>query len=600
MVLLVYGKKLPDRDGAIYVDQSDLNLRSDLNLIKESIHAVNQITRTKVNGKRICEMFLYNDIPMWWFGHQRMIVRLSSTIGFISSFLKLIEKHNPDQVRINGDFAKVPLIQEICNVKKIRLSFSQSKYLRFRLIRNIKLALKKRLSRRIMKRRMSSRLKMFGERNVPDTRNKWLFSSYSTYRRPVFDFKTFSSKKGEFLADDIIEHLQIGKESVGIDLLGDIRISNSALSQRLSDDMPWFPAEALIGSRTAQQKEFLQYFERTIASKQFLDAFSFKGVSYGHHMLQYLRSLLLDWYMPYWLDLIDAFGAKLADARPKMIFILHEASPVSLALISACRKLGIKTAGVQHGIIHDAHPLYMHDNLFSAENPYGFILPDKLLLFGSIVKQTLLERGYPENALAVFCNPAFSGVSNIQDKLQSKNNKTVLLALPGIEGGDQKRHIAILQSLLDIALRKKMSLIVKPHPRDDPRAYERVIEEFGRDVGSVASDGIIELILSSGILVSTFSTTIMDAMCLGTLAIQVKEEDANYPSPYDGFDATLVTPLEGLEDAINKLQSDSSLQAKLRANGLRFVKQYYNIPIQDPKSVLESILDADEPNAAKD
>ena len=353
--------------------------------------------------------------PCGGLGHQRLILRFSSTISFISSFLKLIEKHNPDKVRINGDFAKVPLIQEICDSKKIHLSFSQSEYLRFRLVRNIRLALKERFSRSIMKRRKSSRLKMFRGQDIPGTKGKWLFASYSTYRRSVFDFKTFSSKKGEFLVEDIIEHLQIGRESVGIDLMGDMRASDSALSQRLNDDMPWFPAEALIGPRTAQQKEFLQCFKEAIASKQFLDAFSFKGVSYGPYILQYLRSLLLDWYMPYWLDLIDAFVAKLADARPKMIFILHEASPVSLALISACRKLGIKTVGVQHGIIHDAHPLYMHDNLFSADNPYGFILPDKLLLFGSIVKQTLLERGYPENALAVFCNPAFSGVSSMQD-----------------------------------------------------------------------------------------------------------------------------------------------------------------------------------------
>ncbi len=85
----------------------------------------------------------------------------------------------------------------------------------------------------------------------------------------------------------------------------------------------------------------------------------------------------------------------------------YETGPLALAFIVTASRLGIKTIGIQHGIITDYHSAYSHQKFASKEFPFGFIIPNHLLVFGEITKQILIQNNYPEERLEIFGNPTF-------------------------------------------------------------------------------------------------------------------------------------------------------------------------------------------------
>ena len=636
MTKIIYGKKSLSENGILFVNESDFKVPPiDNYYAKLSIPVLNQISQTYLGDKKICELFLYRDVPIWWFCYARLTTYFVSTIGFIHNFCQFIEKHNPTEIHIEDNFSKFTLIQEICNSKNIKFSFSTTGYAKFKSFEKVRSLAKKQSIKLVTRKKINSRIDLYKKHQLPDLKNKFLFASYSGYRREIYDPTTQKFKIGEFLMDDIVDLLQISPNSVGIDFFSKIRFNEHILKSRfltriirslpispisigvdffsnaqsddhilkarLKDDFDWFPADVLISENSiSNHTEFLQNFDHVINSASFLNLFTFQNISFGRYLLPFLKEFLFDCYIPYWLNLLDSLEIHISSNRPKTVFLFFETGPSSLALISVCRKLGIKTIGMQHGIIHDAHVLYMHDDLYSVDNPHGFILPDHLLLFGDITKNYLLNRNYPKNTLISFCNPSFLNIKILKNSYKEiltkynipNNKKVVLFALPGLKQYADSKTIPnkkILEKLLD-DLTDDFFLIVKPHPADDISFYTQIVDKSTKNNVNIISGNIMELISISDLLISTASTTIIDAMCLNTPVIQVIMPNMDHNRPYNDFDAVLRTSLENLFSSIQKLLLDKNIQEKLELNGKIFVKKYYNIPLENPKSILENVM----------
>ena len=602
MKRIIYGKK-SSREGAnIYVNEFDFKPPPvDSDFINMSIDALNRLCRTEFEGRKVYESFMYMEIPIWWFCYSRLTSYFISTISFIHNFIRFVDECSPDEVRVEGDFSKMVLIQQICARKKIRFSLSSLQYSRFKIVERSRKTGKRHATSIATRKKIHRRLKLFDNLELPPITDRILLASYPTYRRHLYNPHTRRSDMGEFIIGEIAEMLGSAKNLAGIDLFTKIMTDDHVLEERLAEDIPWFPAEALFShGPEPQHSRFLHNFDKVIESGPFLDLFEFEGVKFGRHALPFLQEFRMDCYLPYWLNLIDSFYETFSDSRPRAVFMIFETAPPSLALISVCRKLGIKTVGLQHGVIHNAHYLYMHDETYSSVRRNGFILPDHLLLFGEITRNYLLDRGYPEDVLTSFGNISFLNIMGTKvhraDILKNHHldasKKIILFAPPGLVDftkSDQNYNQTILEELL-AGMPEDYFLVVKPHPADDPSFYSRIISHSGSTQAKVITTNIVELLSISEILVSTFSTTMIDAMCLDVPVVQVLMPDVHYARPYDGFDAVLSTRLEDLSTSVGNLLYNKEMQEELCRHGQRFVKQYYNLPIKDPKSVLEKVL----------
>ena len=602
MTKIIYGKRTFRDGNDIHVSAADFEPPPvDTESIKMSIDLLNEISRTELGGRKVCELFMYEDIPIWWFCYKRLASYFVSTIGFIDNLARFVEEHRPDEIRVEDDFSKLLIIEQICSAGGVRLSCPALRRARFNMQERSRRVGKRQVVKVVTRKKINARITLFDGLQIPPLADRILFATYSTYRRPIYDPETHQSPHGEFIMDGITRLLDT--EMIGLDMFSKVMSDDHALKKRLGEKRPWLPAEALFRSDPpGSHAEFLHDFKKIIESESFLDLFEFRGIRFGRHLLPFLQEFLLDCYLPYWLNLSDSFYKALSRSRPRAVFIVYETAPASLALISACRRLGIKTVGLQHGIIHSSHYLYMHDEVYSAKGGrHGFIIPDHLLLFGEMTRDSLVRCGYPSESLVAFCNVALLDIMNARDHRDQirgrhhlpKDRKIVLFAPPGLSDyakGGRNYNKEVLERLLRAG--GSFLLIVKPHPVDDPSFYADILNRHKEADAQMIDADIAELIAASDVLISTFSTTMIDAMCLDVPVIQARVPGVSYARPYDGTGAVLPVPPEDLAGSVESLLDDEPAQEKLRRSGRRFAKQYYNLPIEDPRSILEDILKA--------
>jgi hypothetical protein len=160
----------------------------------------------------------------------------------------------------------------------------------------------------------------------------------------------------------------------------------------------------------------------------------------------------------------------LARARPRAIFVIN-AYHFHTPFLLAARKANVPVIELQHGIIHESHPGYVH------EEPPPF-LPDHLVVFGEHFGE-LLDRESPcwRGRWSVGGHPWLSrmvrhgaaGQARDSVVLFSQNDPPVLETL--------RQWIGPLRQALPAEVR----LVIKPHPRE---------HEPARHYGSVLGPGV--------------------------------------------------------------------------------------------------------------
>jgi len=606
--IVIYGKKSFNSGNTLFRNNNDFEKTAvDISSIKLGISELNKLGNSQIDGKYIPEILSYDSISLWWFCYNPLSHNFIKTMSFIENFSNFIEETNPSQIKIQNDFRKLDLIKQICINYKIPISYSRLSYFVFTIKDKIRQIIKQQGAKYITRKKIRNRLKLYSQKfsSIPSTVNKIVFVSYPIYRRLLFDADKKISVTGEFLIDELLKLFQDKKAIIGLDLFSVIKSDERVLKERLESEMFWIPVEKIMEKIQDNNfhRIFIKNFENLLKSNSFEKMFEFRKVNYWNYISFRFKEMTFEYYFPFWLRLLDAVRNYFLENKPKVVFLLYETRPTSLAIISACKTLGIKTIGIQHGIIHSYHPFYMHDQFISEKQQYGFQLPDKLLLFGDIPKQILLERGYPEDRLIAFGNPMFFPLKNnleldqksiIEKYYLPKNKQFILFVPPGMQDYTESKvnfNEEILKKLLqDFRTDEELFFLIKPHPADNPNDYQKIIDKFGSLNAKIINGSLIELIYISKIIVSTFSTTIIDSMCLGKAITQVTFPGVKYQRPYDEFNAVLQAPLPELSKKILYLLNDESKQSELIKNGHNFVKQYYNFPCEQPIENLKRIM----------
>jgi len=600
---VIYGKLSKKDNDVIYVCDKDFRRPfTDNKSIFIGINELNKISSLITKNPQFFDGFLYKKTSFWWLQYNPISKYFIEIIDFLDNFLNFIEKNKPTKIIIKDDFTNFDLINEICSVYNIELNYSKSSLLKFNLLKKSKEKIKKQVVTLIFKKKIKDRQKQLLKKpNLKQNfKNKIIFVSYSTYRRQIFDFDKLIAKNDEFIIYQLTKFLN-SDQIVGIDLFSQIKSDNKILEQRLNSNLNWVPIEFFLenGQYSSESKRFFTIYDELINSKSFQEIFTFRKINYWKKIFPKFNQMKNDYYFPFWVRWIDAIRFHFKRETPKAIFILYETAPLSLAIISVCKELGIKTFGLQHGIIHDHHPYYMHEN-FSNDDFSNFILPEKLLLFGDIPRDILLRRGYPSKKLVSFGNPIFfnyksideSTINKFREKFGLNNFKHVILfAPPNLQENKNEINfnMEILSRLIsDFNDQTDYVILIKLHPLDSPSKYEKLLKNIMNF--KIIDGNILELILLSDVVISTYSTTILDAMALQKPVIQIKFDNENFPMPFDNYNCVLSSNLSEMMLKIDKLMTDKKLRKTIIQNGNQFIKKYYNIPLDNLQEKINSIL----------
>jgi hypothetical protein len=199
--------------------------------------------------------------------------------------------------------------------------------------------------------------------------------------------------------------------------------------------------------------------------------------------------------------------------KPRVVMVGNPFTIEGRVAAMIARELGVPACCAEHGTIFP-------------NDPYWFHCPvDKVFAWGAPSRDALLSNGLAPSQIVVAGAPrldAFSG--------PGKSRRYVLVATSG--AGDQvsmERHLSFISTLLEAASRLPgVQWVIKLHPKDDRRLYEKALRDRGiRNV--IVTEGmpdmkgidIYEFLREAAALVTVVSTAALDALACDVPVVAV-------------------------------------------------------------------------------
>lgn len=106
----------------------------------------------------------------------------------------------------------------------------------------------------------------------------------------------------------------------------------------------------------------------------------------------------------------------------------------------------------------------------------------------------------------------------------------------------------------------------------------------------IIQGNLYELIYLSSLIVSVFSSTMLDALCFNKPVIRVKFGN-EFISTIDSSKVIQSTELSTLSENILNVLSDDNIRKEIDANRSFFIKDQYGIPENEPAKILSKLLE---------
>ena len=162
--------------------------------------------------------------------------------------------------------------------------------------------------------------------------------------------------------------------------------------------------------------------------------------------------------------------------------------------------------------------------------------------------------------------------------------------------GKYDHDVRIWEHLLrNFSNKNDFFIILKPHPQEkNIDIYKKFLNENKSKNFKIIQGNILELIHISSLVVSVFSSTMLDSLCFKKPVIRVKFEDEN--PIFDRTDAVLKTNLESLSSNILEILENEETKNNLLKKGKEFVFAHYGIPEENISLKIRKILGIGEKN----
>jgi UDP-N-acetylglucosamine 2-epimerase len=606
---IVFGIKSKSTKNKIFVTEKDFfGFEMDADYIIKSFQEKIKIEKQELRGKPFLELFDYKGISLWWFFSQEtFFIKFSNLINFIENFSNFIDQIKPDIVEIENNFEFFNIIKKISEQKNFKLKYSKISYLNYGARQSIKRCgrkyIRKNRLKKILTKNIKNNLKIFHQNSnsLPNLNEKILFASPTSYRRSKYNFQKGITENGEFLMQDIVNLLPQKEEIIGLSFhFTESGYYENALYERINSELTWIPDEVFLEMEDNDSKIFINYFNKLITENEFQNFFQFQNIPLWEYLKDIFFQMTYEINFPYWIKLLNSYLTIFSKQKPKAIFVTAEDHSNTLALISVAKKLNIKTIRIQQGLITNLNYQFYQNNYQSSKNLLGYPIPDTILVFGEFSKNVLLEHDYPEDKITVFGNSTYLELENIKNTLEKKllhkqfnlpkNKKIILFTSSKMQDFGKNYDFQIWEHLLKyFSDDDKFIIILKPHPGENIEKYQKMMEQYHSFNFKIISGHLTELLFLSTIVVSNYSTIIMDANCMNKPVVEIKWDDIKDNTlSFDKLKVSIPTKVEHLSKTILKLDGDMELKENLQKHRDIFLQTHCNIPLK--KSELVTIL----------
>ena len=254
------------------------------------------------------------------------------------------------------------------------------------------------------------------------------------------------------------------------------------------------------------------------------EAFSHRGVRFFDLAQADLAGTLL-LQIPWAVRSYEEMTQALEQARPGVVCLYAESSGWGRAAVAACRAQGVRSVGIQHGILYPKYYSYRHDP-DEADCPR----PDRTAVFGEAARRFLVEAGhYVPESLVVTGSPRFDELllasrswdrTAIRERLGIAEGER-LLAVASRFRGIRETHQSIgsaFHSLLRAGQAlPRTRILVKPHPAEGTEGYASVIRELRAEHARLLPPqaDLMQLLFAADALVTVESLSAVEALVLG-------------------------------------------------------------------------------------
>jgi len=609
---LIYGSKLnKNQNDVLYVNDANLSLPFGITYFEKSAPFLDNLSYQKCLGKTIPELFSHHDYSLWWLILPSLSYSIIDSINFIDKFDLFLKKTMPASVKIIDNFEKFYLVKQLCEKNNIKFIFSKSSLSKYSIKNKFKTTFREKYYSNILQKKFNNRLAVFKNKSneIPSFENKLVVFSANVYRRKYFDFENNSEITREFLLEPLIPKMK-DIELVGIDVDYSFTGETKVLEQRLEESIPWIPLEVILNDIPQKNKSelFISSYKKIISNKDFQNLFCYQGINFWSRIESDFTKISTSYYLPFLIDMIEKFEKFLQISKPKAILIPYEKGSYALALILACQKLKIKTIGIQHGAFDSlGHNDYAHTYFQSENTPFGMPIPTQLLAWGNSSMDFLTNKGYPKNKISVIGNPEFFDMEKLKkdqktlrDKFNFSTEKKILLFTTSkLQRGyisDEKRAYDeyVLEELLNLYSNDPNYIIIlKPHPVKEPTyVYEEIIKKYGAKNCFIKTENILELIQLSDLLISVESSTIIDAIALGKMVIEMIFDDSSWMDPQIAKNILILSELDNLKTNVEKILGDKKLQESFLHEQKKFLLDHYNFPNTQIEQILNDVINS--------
>ena len=591
--LVIYDKKNHKKrtSDLIEVDSNDLELFGHFSHGKDFLN----IPSTKIGGKSILQWFALNDLSLWWFASPIIHPKYKEAMIFIKQLSSIIKEKEITSVDVKGSFDKLDIIEQICLLNKIEIKFSSIDYSKYTIKQKTKNSLKKSMYKKITKNKEKIRLdicKNFNPYKVP--KNYVLVVSPGLYRRNALD-PSGKIKKKEFFIEPFLDVLRTQNiPTLCMDLDYTFRGRGDVLKERLDSEFQWFPIEMIMTKPVSKiTQKHLQNLKKLIGKFTQLDLkhiFNYEQISLEKFLKPTIDSLFLYPYFPYYLQMLENIRDFLKKTKPSVIIQVYEAGPYAKTIEIAAKELGIKTIGIQHGLIPSDYPDYIFQEIRSSEFVLGNPIPDLTLVYGPFYENLLTQTGnYPKNSVSSIGHPSFYDFKKIENFL-SKNNiknknklgdKKIILVPLSFRLLKNTPDRIILDNLFNSFKDSSNEIIlVRPHPGDNLN-QDSLHELYPSQNFICSTNSLLEdLHLSSIVVILPTSTVSTEAAFMEKPLILVdvfgKLQINDVYLSLLKYDVAIISSIKNLTEQINHIPKNTLWKHNENESRKNFMKLFFN------------------------
>ena len=256
--------------------------------------------------------------------------------------------------------------------------------------------------------------------------------------------------------------------------------------------------------------------------------------------------------------------------KPEVVVFLADGPVPSRTFSKVAEKLQVPTILLMHGI-HPPTKIYIPTSKYVA-------------VWGPKFKDYNISKGLNKQRVTVTGAPNYDALT----KLESKEDLRREIGLPVSDlivtfatqpFSEQIRRewtYAVLRSMNQL---NEVLLIIKPHPRENPKIYRKFLREFDADISQdkirlLQEVNTSKLIKASDLLLTVNSTVALEANVIGTPVVTLnfmEEKDLFYSQ--EGGAIGVENP-EALTDVIHKALYDEKFREKIFINQNEFLQKY--------------------------